>query len=260
MSPNKRSLSAFFLVALMINFTATAYGTCIAVLRTEKYIVVAADSKSTNIIGGVHPEASCKIEKVGDKYFSIAGLVLVEEVHYNAMEMASKSAGSAINLEAATESVEKAVQPFLIRIMEQMRKQFPDYFKKHSENKPIFSIIFYGIESGIPKYYSRQFIVKTNVDNSLKVEVVRQNYNSQGDTDLMYASIGEDNGQGKYFDSLELTPDILSLSNLVNLARNLVEVEIKASPETVGGPIDILQLDEKGEHWVQRKKECLSSK
>jgi hypothetical protein len=39
-------------------------------------------------------------------------------------------------------------------------------------------------------------------------------------------------------------------------ARRIVDIEIHAQPNYVGGPVDILRISSRGITWIQRKAQC----
>ncbi len=42
----------------------------------------------------------------------------------------------------------------------------------------------------------------------------------------------------------------------VEVVRELLQIEVASEPETVGPPIDILRITQRGSEWIQEKEIC----
>jgi hypothetical protein len=52
------------------------------------------------------------------------------------------------------------------------------------------------------------------------------------------------------------SPIIRSDADAIGLITRLINLEISESPQTTAPPINILEFDRAGSHWLQRKVSC----
>jgi hypothetical protein len=53
-----------------------------------------------------------------------------------------------------------------------------------------------------------------------------------------------------------MTPDLLARTDHVAVIRLLIEKEIAAAPNSVGYPINIIEVEKSGRKWIEQSKVC----
>ena len=238
-----RVLSFNWLIVSAIVFGSMRLSaTSIVIIRTPKHIVVAADSLWSHHRGKeqLPPRIECKMKRIGHIYFTASTTdVDAREMEYLAWEAmkSSQSVG-----EAADHLMLKSKE-MAARTAAHESQSILDMCWGHS----CAEALFFGVESGVPTMVLIKFQQAGNSRQSLKL--VPHKFSCPGDCpkepEILLAL-----GQREEIERLKQhDPTFLQRNTDVDAARKLVEIEEKAKPEYVGGPIDLLVLDAAGAHW-----------
>lgn len=233
--------------------TVSASATIILVVRTADVILLAADSKATYYgTGTPGPSVVCKIFPIHSGFVAISGL-------------ARSLKGGGFDPKLIAENAFQTKKPFAehVRTAERMviensrdllhylRLQEPDAYAQAMKGDGFLSMLFVTFEDKTPLIAGRQFRYDENRGES---EIIKA-----------FDCPGKDcpGSRGLYFGYMgnisSLSEDMkYQLLHTVDaqLLRTAIQKQIEATPETVGGPITILQIDDNGPHWISDDAGC----
>lgn len=135
------------------------------------------------------------------------------------------------------------------------RKASQEIFQREYQGKEVLQVVFAGFEQGIPVVSFRSFVAETLPSGAIYFHLAQQQ-DCPGDCtkDVRAHYLGEN---AVILAHMSQTPPALGTDRtLAGIANFLVQLEIADKPNTVGLPIDILRLSNKGPDWVQRKLQC----
>ena len=226
-------------LALVLLPAPCAFGTSVAVERTNDMLVVSADSAVTY---NFRVRSICKIQRTDDVFVVMAGRVDSKEWGWNAYDIAA----NAIRRGGTLKHVADNFQIEMIKLLE----QHPFHLNRDgSLPKKWSNLIQAGLgkmENGIATYAERDLTVGDDHRvNHESVDIPSDNspYNNNG---IIYVGIL---GAHQFADALRANTKVqdASVVGLVSGSRALVQAEIDASKDgSVGAPIATAILDEKG--------------
>ncbi|HXB55389.1 MAG TPA: hypothetical protein VN461_11435 [Vicinamibacteria bacterium] len=223
-------------------------GTAIVAIRTEDLLVVAADSKTTRLDAPDVSTNTCKIQEAAGVFFAVAGLRRSTDGDFDVPSLAARACRASGNLDDKVASFEEAMQGPLKAALVQIRDTAPDYYRGRERRHAAFvEVAFFANEAGKPRFLVRDFKARESEQKGLSIEVGGAELPSPG-----YALMGEAREMRNF---LEANP-IVDRMNPIEGARAVLDRAATAHPETVGLPIDIVQLDGRAVRWVDRKSEC----
>jgi hypothetical protein len=236
----KPPIFAASIILICLAWTESLLATTIVIIRTSSHIVVAADSLWSYQRGEqeLAPRIGCKVKKVGNIYFTGSSTNVdgrqMQDLALRAM-MTSRSAAAAADqfvlasgeLAARTAALEK------------------DSVIEQCWRRACAQAVFFGMEDGVPTIIEIRFEQLGQSRESLKLKPHKfscpGHCPSRPRTVLLF-------GRKQYIDKVAQKKSELMQSD-ENTARKLVEIEKKAEPQYVGGPIDVLTLDAGGSRW-----------
>ena len=232
--------------------TAGAFGTSIVIIRTPREIVVGADSMTT--IEGRAPIQSCKIHRLKNGlYFVSAGYAndLLAGGTYDVVHEVHQAAGEAQSLNAAVDATRVAFRAAFLQQLEQRRLQEPDHFERNFYRLRIVQVALFGIEQGDPIVEKLTFRAFNEVPD-LRIESHRERCPGDCPGDVAPIFIGEDQAMRNHIGETEFR----ERDSLTSIAEKLIHVAISASPNTVGPPVVVFRLQERGASWVKGETIC----
>lgn len=227
------------------------------VVRTANEIVIGADSKVTDTYGNAVDKQACKIIQVGNLAVAMEGFETDRQNGFSVPDIAK----TALQLKPAATATEKVsimtgflVSKLFAELMEVQRREPDSYNKKFAGGRAFLKVVVTGFEKAQPLVFVRSFRAVQFDQKNIGVTVLPDDCLNDCRGDIVTRLLGETEA----IDGLpEETPGFWQ-QGLVNGARRLVETEIAARSEFDGPPIDILRLDKKGAHWLQRKPQCMA--
>lgn len=240
------------IIAMLVAFAIplVSSSTCIVVINTKKEIFIGADSKRT--IDGINRETGkpevtidsmyCKISHVEKMYITIAGF---------SDESASKAATIACyNAKVFSEIpryFEEKLKCYLTAEIEYVKHLNKSKYNSLITYKEIGSASFSWIDKGSARLISIYYKITSKPEDpiSIEFETIMDPYISFHGTR----------------DHISFLPDRIIDSMIINTGyaatiKNLIQLEMKHRPNSIGGPIDILKMDYQGEKWIAKKKTC----
>ncbi|HXG51779.1 MAG TPA: hypothetical protein VNN77_10280 [candidate division Zixibacteria bacterium] len=229
------------------------FGTAIlSVVVPDEQIAVAADSKAIGITAAGEQKilSECKVRRIGENvFFSATGLWSSQN-----SSLTTIIGGSFQEARKAREAIlliEKRVQSYLAQALANVRARSPESFRKWFDYLRRSSIILFGLQNGSLFLYTSEFAL-TDGPERIHVEVTR--YECPGSScpsgHTTLAFYGHTKGLDEYFRKRR--------GSEIDMAwiRNAMEWAIRAEPQFVGPPVDILRINKTGARWVQAKAEC----
>lgn len=227
-------------------------GTTVVVFKSPTEIVAGADSMlATHGFKTIPPVfTECKIRRVGDVFFALAGTVRERSSGYDAAvltaDVLNSSGGEVIEKVTAFERRGLTELPAVVR---RARDLAPSFFDTTLKNKVILQAAFFGVEHGAPFLYVRNFESEVSDADGIVVKV--RGGNCTGDCDMI-AILGDGTASKNY-----LAANPAKADTAIDLVQKLMALEIANTPHASGPPVDMVRIDANGRTtWIQRKPEC----
>ncbi|MFA6150763.1 MAG: hypothetical protein WC716_05550 [Chitinophagaceae bacterium] len=230
---------------MMIFITSQpCFATCIVIMKQSDGIFIGADSRR-NIYDHQMKQSIvddyCKIHYAGNIYIAVAG--------YSDEQMKNIALSAAQKSSSASEALNKckiAIEKKLSETTETYRIKNKKGFEQRFAQSLVGSVSFFSFINGKPELLTIHFSLVSSKSNKCIVK---------GDIDyspIVFLGVS---------DHILKVPEqnvakFISDRDWPKMVKTLIELEAKEHPQWVGGPIDMLQLDAKGAHWVQKKGNC----
>lgn len=239
-----------FLILLILLIPLNAFSTTIVILIRPNEIIIAADSRSTDIDDAGNPRSSIvsKFYQVKQFVFLISGLHQADKYNFQAEELLSPY----LNEMAVYDSVylkefKKKLSETYSNLLKQV-KSLPDCGNfPQSRGSSITKFIITGVQNNIPFLHVVSILVDDFNNNTVTIE--SRFIKASDATELMPFYIGEQEAIRKQ----EKVGLPIGVTNVYELANYLVTLEIKDKPDKVGFPVDILSVKTNGINWIQKK-------
>lgn len=252
-------MKLFLLLAFVLMLSGRAAATTIIAVKTEREIVIGADSKVTDTFGSAFANPSCKIVQAGNLFFAYEGMARNRRTGFDIVEIATR----ALLLKPGA-SVSERVSILTGFVTSRLFTELPNvkqhdtatYREKIEGGQTFLNILVAGFENGQPLLFVRGFRAVVLGRRVVGVSVVPDDCLADCRDEIVVKSLGETAA----IDGLpEETPGFWT-SGVAAGVRRLIETEIAARSEYVGPPIDILRIDETGAEWIQKKPACAGLK
>ena len=242
----RRALAAVLLAGLC---SATPAATTLAILRTSDQLVIAADSLMT-LYGGRSQQA-CKIRRHDDVVFATAGLVVSTEGVPDAHQVITDVLRRPVTWTEHVQTIEDRLQEPLLRTLRRLRREMPDEFRRQIVQGFVLHVTLAAFRDGHPVLEMREFFVETNGPNELRLRVTRMSCPGQCARETEIFGVGETEAMMRDVREIRQFPP-----DLAAFGRDLVTRQVRATPEFVGPPVDVIRIAADGVHWVHRKPSC----
>ena len=240
----RRALAAVVLAGL---FGATPAATTLAILRTSNQLVIAADSLMTLYDG--RPQQACKIRRHDDVVFATAGLVVSSDGVLDAHHVIADVLRRPVTWTEHVQTIEERLQEPLLRTLRRLRRELPDAFREQILQGFVLHVTLAAFRYGHPVLEMREFFVETNGPNEFRVK--RMSCPGQCPRETEVFGVGETETMMRHVRQIRQFPP-----DLAALGLDLVTRQIRATPEFVGPPVDVIRIAAEGVHWVNRKPSC----
>jgi len=228
--------------------------TTVVIVRSPEEIVIAADSKRSDPADPTRHREECKIIRLQSFVYVTTGLVEEENTGLNVPLLAIEVSKTNQKLSRKVEELEQRVSDDLLKTHGEIRLNNPRLYERVSESISGTNIIIAGLESGVPRLFERMFNIVWTRNTDVEVRIWKRDcpngincdreegFSAYGQTDAIRLFLAN---KATFWEA-----------GFVEGARKLVELEIADKPEQVGPPIDIVRIDKRGSHWIQRKAQC----
>ena len=239
-------LAAATLLNVLFLLTAPneALATTIVVIRGHNEVVLATDSKATYEGGDAPENASCvcKIYGDGELFFAVSGLVADPENKFNVPEIVADAARGPSTVAEKVKAIEDRIKAALLTEVPAVKERDPDLYGKLVSGQGIISLVLVGAEKNVPFVKGIMFTVNSVTENSCPGNCL---------FGVKTLWLGQSEAIAKHMEAHRVPH-----KPFADFARSLVQLEIDAKAEGVGGPIDILRITPNGTEWIQRKSDC----
>jgi hypothetical protein len=229
----------------------TALMTCIIASITKENITVGGDSKGVHRMLNTQTQevteteyVTCKIGGEGLTYFAVSGNFGDE--HY---KIAKDCCMKGLVPKELFGLYIRTFATFLADKLEGIRKNVApvSYDKRFQSDMPLSNILFFGYDG---KELFLQHLILQNKYNSLRSPVIFP-YTPESPEDIM--AIGE----VSEIEEQDLLKKKETWENgTVAGIKYLINFSKEHHPQTVGGPINIIEVTQKGATWIERKPPC----
>jgi hypothetical protein len=229
----------------------------IAVVHPESRIVLAVDSKRLFIpLDKPELEVSsiCKINKLSDSIFFVATGFFGRQT-FRVPDVVRKAVAEANNLPEAIQLAEARLKAGFEKNLLEIRSKSPDVYRSESERLQKLEVFFFGAQIGKLFIHRREFRAR-NLPDKIPVDVIRNscpgNWCQGGHSFLVFA--GRNKAISQYQNNNPIRFTVTEEVKWINSAMN---AQIKATPQDVGSPINIVSIKPTGEtQWIQGEDQC----
>ncbi len=236
-------------LAALVLLAGTSDGTTLVVVRSDNYILIGADS----LVSQVNPDAQlptmsgCKILKAGRFFVAVAGMFgQGGPAGFNAYAMLQEIAQHEKTAVATADRFDTVAKRPYEKLLLRFYKKNPKVFEKVCNNQACMQLLVADYNDGNPMYAVRLFRVVLKHD--VPTVAIDPNHDCPGTCPLPTSNmvIG-DNITSKPFAA---SPIFWAEHSPASFIEGLIQIEARAHPTEVGGPVSILALDKNGAHWV----------
>jgi hypothetical protein len=236
---------------LVISVPAVLATTLIGVTSHDSFII-AVDSKATfKSKTTKKAENVCKIFQSGPLYFAIANLAQDPAHSYFPEKIVANNYSTSDSFAQNVDKIELALSDALKVEMDRLKTENPKDFLYDPKPDEMTQIIIVGeMVHGTPQMFG--FGLKY-LNESTPISVSRLSCPGDCITLPYYFFAGETDVAKKTLHDFFDKPPV---PDPVTVTRKLIEVEIEASPDSVGPPITILKVDKNGPTWISNDSGC----
>ena len=249
----KLLVRCFAIAIVLISFLKQVYGTTVVCIIRNGVITVGADSKLfiTNFSDTTFA-LNCKIVQVDSFFIAFSGISKYEDAEFSISNIANNTLSGDGNFKNKISSFQDSLYNSFTRVVSMIRLNNPNIVVEDQKIAKLrCSVMVLGIDNTIPFVYCIQN--KAINENSVGLKVVK-NYTGIYANDSVSGRIfmGE---RDNIYNFISIDTTYLEENNPVDVINYFIGLEIEHSLK-VGPPIDILQIDNTGGHWIKRKSEC----
>jgi hypothetical protein len=224
---------------------ASLHATTVVVLWNPNEIVVAADSR------GIWSDRSgdrfvnrCKIRWTNDFFYAIAGLGTETGSGFDVDRIVAQAARYPGQISRKVMEFEQLVKSPLARALASIRTSTPQLYQSEvvAKGGHALDVVFFGFQSGEPFLFARRF-----GSGDFSGENYQPTFPSSG-----HLILGEQDAIVAYIRSNPRWSE----AGLVSAANRMIELQIAATPQTVGHPINILAVNRSGARWAFSPRGC----
>jgi hypothetical protein len=236
------------LLSLLIFAVSAANATSIVILRSADRVHIGADSRrSYRESAEAYTGSVCKIVFAGRLLFVASGLT-----YANDQQVASVAA----EVGRRSPTVRYAIEEFRRR-MQQFLPQAIAAEARVDRNRArkglILEAAFIGVERNLASVTMEWYRTNESVTKP-RVTTDRRTYSSAARGRYDFIFLGKRRAIDRYMRGR--SPVIRSDADAVGLITRLINLEISESPQTTALPINIVEFDQTGPHWLQRRASC----
>jgi hypothetical protein len=243
----------YLVIAILCVFVPAVLATAIVGIRVADSFVIAADSKVTyKGPDSRGPATLCKIYQSGPLYFALAGMAFDRNRGFFPEKIVADNFSATDSLISSMERIERMLSDSLKVEMKRLKTEDPGTFAYNQRpGVDILSIIAGEMVDGRAQMSGRGF---KYVDEISPVAITRLDCPGDCPTDVKFFFAGHSDAAINTFN--QFPHDGGTVRTPVTDARKMIESEIQASPEDVGPPITILQVDKNGASWPSNDSGC----
>jgi hypothetical protein len=229
--------------ALVLLLCGSAAATTIVIIRTPNLIVIASDSKAQYQGDQGSPQV-CKIARQNETYFVIAGLAHDTFHGFLANRSVASAIARANTFDEQANAVAEDLQRDLEKELSVLKTDDPEGYKFAVTGDSPSSIALVTVEGGVPKVAVFSFVFDKTTG---RLSVRRDSCPGTCTGENFYVQLG-------HAVAAEEVGKVTG--SPTQIARTLVEMQIGRDPQSVGPPVEILELRASGPEWIQDDLNC----
>ncbi len=238
-------------IVMLLQQPSFSSATTVIVLANDKQVIIAADSKSTDIgKDGSTAHTSCKIYPVKKMVCAFAGLVSIHDEQGSSFDaarllrtIAQESKEPRDTVAMYTKTVKETLARNINIVWEKTPEKIQDY--------PILFTVFVMFENGRSVVLFRNFRIPLD-RSSDQIEVV-SGEEVPPETQRLRFFMGT---KQEIIEYVSRHPDSWLKPNIETAINHLIGLEAEIHPDKVGFPVDILHFTANGGRWLQGGAEC----
>ena len=240
-----RRTAPLLLCALALG-TPPAEATTIVVVRSAFNVYIGVDSLRRE---GDERSDVCKIKRDGDTVVAIAGFMAAQGSPVSietAFDEASASWSGTVEQRADTlANVIRTQLSSLSKFLREGSDSAREYFEKRLRDQEAIQFVVTRNEQRLQRVAIRLLVPSIKDDT---IVVTTRALDFEG-----FAVLGSSTATRKMSTGQQ---QVLSMLPGVDIARRLLDAEIKDSPDSVGPPINIIEAGSAGVRWIERATVC----
>jgi hypothetical protein len=243
---------AYLAVLVSVICVPAVLATTLIGVKSHDSLIIAVDSKATFKSSGFkQAENVCKIFQSAPLYFAIANLAKDPAHDYFPEKIVANNFSNSDSLDQNMDKIERALSDALKIEMDRLKTENPKDFEYDPKPDEMTQVIIAGeVVNSSPQMFG--FGLKY-LNESTPISVSRLSCPGNCITLPYYFFAGKTDVAKKTLHDFFNKPPV---PDPVTVARKLIEVEIEASPDAVGPPITILQVDKNGPTWISNDSGC----
>lgn len=226
---------------LSLCIVARNAATTVVVVWKKGQIIVATDSRMTDSNRN-YLRSECKIVVTDSFVFAMVGLT--SDVDFDMREIARRVSREEGALQTKVEHFQQVAAPKLQLSLERLKMREPLAFSSWmlKTQGGLTQAVFVRVADKTPQVLLATFKASEQIDGIHLRNEIQIAQRNEG-----FLFMGTHTHIDKHGDEFPKE------NGLTQWAAQLIEVEIGADPAEVGGPVDVVQLDERGAKWIQAK-------
>lgn len=227
------------------------WGSACVAIRTPTEVIVGTDSKRVFSDKTKAPDSVCKIHRFGSVWFTQTGLYRSGN-NLDVVAIAQEACQGDGTLSNKVARFESLMRIKLAQSMAVIQREQPTEYKTTFANRRVIDAAFWSLDEDVPVLHTLFFNVGSSESGTPVVKVERQVCpgDCPGGEGVIY--LGHSDAMRAY---VAQHPKIFD-GDLGTAIEKLINVQGRATPETVGGEVDVIRLTKEGAQWVKRKQEC----
>jgi len=218
------------------------------ILRSAYRVYIGADSRrSYRETAETYTGSVCKIISAGRLLFVASGLTYAN--NQQVATVGAEVGRSSPSVHYAIEQFRRRMQQFLPKAIAAEGRVEHD----HGRKGLILEAAFIGMENKSPSVSVEWYRTNGNLTKP-RVASDRRSYSSAVTGRYDFIFLGKRHAIDQYMRGR--SPSIRSDADAIGLITQLINLEISESPQTTALPINILEFDRAGSHWLQRRASC----
>lgn len=239
-------------IASPTNAQGISRGTTVALVATPSRVVVGVDSYQASP-GSQLSTLTCKLHRAGDVYFAPCGITVDDSVGFNLEKLCYSACSDPDTGSALFHKFETNVRDYLVLALRDIQRRIPKYYDDHISDD-VSSVVFWGLRNNHLFILQRSWQVLKHSNRTFDIKMNKADFLKLDKGDLLTITAG-------YKDSADyLSQKIITSRSKDKVAEAVhwfLELQTRAHPDFLAGPIAIIQLDNLGRcTWLLPTKLC----
>lgn len=223
--------------------------TTIVAVHTHGQVLLAADGLITYYLGNkTWTGKGCKIIRTANCAFAARGVLLQTAAHFNLQSLGQQACQSADNIPDVVANFAKMARDPVLKGLGAVRADEPKSYRRNVWDQPAIEVVFAGYDRN---HRPTTVIKRYQVSASNQVEEPpAETVSIPSATKAIAVAYAGEYAAIKKF--LGANPSWIDVTPPVEIARKLLQLEIRSKAPGVGKPIAILRIGANGLNWIDR--------